>query len=404
MTLTALKVFFARIQLSHLFSVLLISTTLQGCGGGGGSSTGSVGAATSSVSSISPSAALLGENVEITVTGQNLPGTSTLEIPGMTCQLPLGGLAANSFSVRCLASTVGVKSIRVVTAVGGNLIDDSKTITISAPPNQVSTRSATAMVGPSSLFLGTLASFTSLSGANLPANVKISAPNCLATEISVASGTGFSCTPTIATGSITFTVKNNSVNELPLDKVIGQITLPIRTSSNLISGRFIKFKGDGTELTPASIIGWECTLDITTGKLWEVRFDLTFTGGGLNRQGGSELSYQVSKAQAFITAKKCGSSIWRRPLASDLEQIRTKVVSDLNDQVSNPATEFTLGMGLSGWFIFTAPPFGAGSAANPVCNLQPDGGGVWYRSTLPNAVLITQCQASGPFATVLVSD
>jgi hypothetical protein len=406
MTSKNFKILSRQICLSKMLSISLISATLFGCGGGGSGSTSATSSAPS-VTSIVPGSALLGENVQITVTGLNLPSSSTLEIADMMCQLPLGG-TATTFSVRCIAGAVGVKPIRVVTAVGGLLIDASKTITISPPSNQVVTRSVLSLVGPSSLFQGTLASFTSVLGANLPQNVKVSAPNCLASEISVSISAGFSCTPTVATGSITFTFKNDSVNELPLGQVIGQVTLPIRAIANLVEGRFIKFKGDGTELAPAALstTGWECTLDTSTGKLWEVRFDLSVTGGGLNRVvvGVAETSYLASKTQSFIAARKCGSAQWRRPLATELEQIRAKVVADLNAQVSNPAKEFTLGMALSSWFIFTAPPYGAGSPANPVCNLQSDGGGVWLISPSPTAVFITQCQASGPFATVLIAD
>jgi hypothetical protein len=389
-------------RLTQISVIALIGALVSGCGG---SSSPLATLDAPSVANLSPKSAILGENIQISVTGQSLPITATIEIQDMNCQSPFGS-TTTSFYIRCIASAVGIKSIRVMTSIDGSLIDASKTITILPPINQVVTRTVDALVGPSSLFQGKAAAFLSLKGINLPDNVTVTAPNCLPAEISVSVSSGFTCTPTVASGSITFTFRNDSVNELPLGQVIGQFTIPVRTKANLIEGRFIKFSAEGVELLPSSKLsnGWECTLDVDTGKLWEVRHDLGFSGGGYNRTGSSESSFDVVKAQYFIDIKKCGSSLWRRPHARELDQIRSKVVADLNDNAITLRTEFTLGMALSAWLVFTDPPYGLGSPNNLFCKLQPDGGGVWDALTGSPSTLLTQCQASGPFATVLVAN
>ncbi|ACD95792.1 Lcl C-terminal domain-containing protein [Trichlorobacter lovleyi] len=99
----------------------------------GGSSSATTTTTTSTVSAVTPaSTATIGTAVSITVTGANLPLTAVFTLQDGTCDSPTVNSATTITQSCTPGGSAGTKTITVLTASGGTVIDASQTITVAA--------------------------------------------------------------------------------------------------------------------------------------------------------------------------------------------------------------------------------------------------------------------------------
>lgn len=110
--------------------VALAATLLLAACGGGSSSTTPV--ATPAVSGVTPTTATIGTAVSVTVTGTNLPLTAVFTMQDATCGSPTVNSATTITQSCTPGGTAGAKTVTVLTASGGTVIDASRSITVAA--------------------------------------------------------------------------------------------------------------------------------------------------------------------------------------------------------------------------------------------------------------------------------
>ncbi len=87
------------------------------------------------VSSVTPSAATIGQATTFTVVGTNLPTTATLTIVDATCSAATGNTTTGFSQICTLGGTAGVKAITIKTASNGTVIDATRSVTVAAAPS-----------------------------------------------------------------------------------------------------------------------------------------------------------------------------------------------------------------------------------------------------------------------------
>lgn len=156
------------------------------------------------VSSISPASATLGVPTVFTVSGNNLPLTSTLVVQDATCLAPTGS-TATGFSQSCtLGGAVGAKTVTVLYANAGTVIDASRTISAVAVPPVPKITS----ISPTTTTIGLPTVFTVV-GTSLPLTsiLEVQDATCLNPVSNTANGFTQTCTPGGAMGVKSITVK-----------------------------------------------------------------------------------------------------------------------------------------------------------------------------------------------------
>lgn len=123
-------------RLNAAGAVLALSG-LMACGGdGGGDGATQPSVQTPSVQTISPTSAVVGVPVSLTVTGQNLPLTAVMSVGDASCQTPTNR-TATGFTVSCTpGGPPGSKVVTVNTdtqANGGTVIDATRSIAVTSP-------------------------------------------------------------------------------------------------------------------------------------------------------------------------------------------------------------------------------------------------------------------------------
>lgn len=86
------------------------------------------------VTSISPTAATLGQATTFTVIGTNLPLTAIFYVQDVVCLVPTGNTASGFSQICSPGGTVGVKAITVKTASDGAVIDTTHTVNVTPVP------------------------------------------------------------------------------------------------------------------------------------------------------------------------------------------------------------------------------------------------------------------------------
>lgn len=124
--------------------------------------------------------------------------------------------------------------------------------------------------------------------------------------------------------------------------LIAVLAAPVFAATGDDTLKLIKIANDGSELPDSAVLGtkakdWACTLDTTTGLIWEVK-----TTSGLRSQsnsytwyssegraigspsGGSCATEGRCDTEKYIadvnSSKLCGASDWRMPQAKELEE------------------------------------------------------------------------------------
>ena len=112
---------------------LAATLLLAACGGSNSTTTTTTPTTTPTVSAVTPAtSATIGTAVSITVTGANLPLTAVFTLQDGTCNSPTINSATTITQSCTPGGSAGTKTITVLTASGGTVIDASQTITVAA--------------------------------------------------------------------------------------------------------------------------------------------------------------------------------------------------------------------------------------------------------------------------------
>jgi Concanavalin A-like lectin/glucanases superfamily len=186
-----------------------------------------------------PASAVVGQSGTFTVLGGNLPTTAILEVSGgAICQTPTNR-TSDSFNQTCTFGTAtGSQTITIRIASGGSVISSAFTVSVIsaliAPAQQTWTSGGLTLTGPSTRTQGVPVTFAvSFPGIT---GLTVSASGC---SMGGAGGAivsiidGFACTPTISSGPMSFTFRNNDPFNPQFGQVIATIGVLVGSTSSV---------------------------------------------------------------------------------------------------------------------------------------------------------------------------
>ena len=229
------------------------------------------------VSSVAPATASVGQPTVFTVTGSALPLTAQLTIAGATCNAPANNTATGFGQICTLTGLSGARTISVLSASGGSVIDASQSVTatVVAPP-------------VSAQLTDTGISATHCYGAGSDALVSCTDPAAIALNDRQDGMTGID----VASPSPTDGTLGLSYSEVP----------------NPGGGNFART---------------ECIKDNLTGLVWEGK-PLTGTRDAalaMTNQGGGAATDTSGYVASVNNSALCGFSDWRLPTPVELQSL-----------------------------------------------------------------------------------